>query len=278
MGTRPDPQSHTWTAEALSTILQTPTKRITCKCSDDSTILIPEFLLCYFSRYYNALLHGNFLEAGSNNITLELNGSQARAFVTWMYSGQFAESLQYPMLFDLQIRCAGNEKSIMTFIHQRSHRRKSPLLEDAVKAFSVLPKSCGLVRWTLDRFALHEGFTQDTDPEFAVGVIAARNMVHVFQCRNTTMSRFADPCCNVIKPLGCNCECCSGRQERAKKGQACAYHEHASVEEWANCTGDDFKASVDLAYLKGMTVNDPVPEARFARHYGRLGWEYGRLQ
>jgi hypothetical protein len=45
-----------------------------------------------------------------------------------------------------------------------------------------------------------------------------------------------------------------------------------------DCAGDDFKESVDLAYLKGMTVNDPVPEARFARHCGRLGWDYGRLQ
>jgi hypothetical protein len=238
MGTRSDTQSDTWTAEALSTILQTPNKRLTCKCKDNSSIIIPEFLLCYFSRYYNALLHGNFLEAGNNSITLELNGSQARAFVTWMYSGQFAESLQYPMLFDLYIFAdkfdvPAMKKSIMTFIHTRSHRRRSPDLGDALKTFAVLPKSCGLVRWMLDRFALHEGFTLDTDPELAVGVLAARNMVHVFQCRNTAMSRSADPCCNVIKPLGCNCDCCSGR-ERTKKGQACAYHEHASVEEWAS--------------------------------------------
>lgn len=60
MGTRVDPQSNTWTAEGLSTLLFAPSKRITCKCKDDFTVVIPESLLCYFSRYYNALLRGHF--------------------------------------------------------------------------------------------------------------------------------------------------------------------------------------------------------------------------
>jgi hypothetical protein len=94
MNNPPDPQSHTWTAEALTTLLTTPTKRLLCTCIDNFTIHIPESLLCYFSRYYAALLHGSFVEAGSNAITLELNAEQAKTFVTWMYSGRFAESLQ----------------------------------------------------------------------------------------------------------------------------------------------------------------------------------------
>lgn len=31
------------------------------------------------------------------------------------------------------------------------------------------------------------------------------------------------------------------------------------------CAGDDFQQSVDLAYLKGTTAADPLPEKRFAR-------------
>jgi hypothetical protein len=104
MSNSPNPQSHTWTAEALSTLLTIPTKRLTCKCVDNFTILIPESLLCYFlSRYYAALLRGSFAEAGSNTITLELNVAQAKAFVTWMYSGRFGESFDYNMLFELYV-------------------------------------------------------------------------------------------------------------------------------------------------------------------------------
>lgn len=239
MGTRPDPQSHTWTAEALSAILQTPTKRLTCKCSDDSIILISESLLCYFSRYYLALLRGSFAEAGSNSITLELNASQAKAFVTWMYSGQFAESLQYTMPFDLhvfadKVDVPAKKKSIMTFIHKCSHRRGNPDLADAVRAFHKLPKSCGLVRWMLDRFAHHEepGFRLDSKQEFAVHVTAAQKTSYMYRCIRTGFSQCADPCCNVVEKFRCDCceRCQSG--ERTKKGQACAYHEHTTVKEW----------------------------------------------
>jgi len=237
MGTPVDPQSQTWTAEGLSTILFTPTKRIICKCKDNFTVQIPESLLCYFSRYYNALLRGYFSEAGSESITLDLSAHQTKAFVTWMYSGQFAESSDYPMLFGLyvfadRVDVPAMKKDIMTFIHKRSHHRSSPAIDDAVKAFSSLPESCGLVRWILDRFAHHENIPVDTDDEFETSVLAARGMGHEFSCRNTGMTVHADPCCNVIEKLRCNCQFCVGREEKAKKGQACAYHEHESVEEW----------------------------------------------
>lgn len=237
MGTRVDPQSNTWTAEGFSTILFAPTKRITCKCKDNFTIQIPESLLCYFSRYHNALLRGNFSEAGSDSITLDLSAHETKAFVTWMYSGHFAESCDYPLLFDLyvfadKVDVPAMKKDIMTFIHKHSHHRGSPAVEDAVKAFSKLPESCGLVRWILDRFACHEKYLQGTDNEFEVSVLAACGMRHEFSCRNTGMTVHADPCCNVIEKLDCNCEFCVGRENKAKKGQACAYHEHESVEEW----------------------------------------------
>ncbi|KAI4847300.1 hypothetical protein E4T44_04587 [Aureobasidium sp. EXF-8845] len=267
MSNPPDPQSNTWTAEVLSTLLTTPTKRLTCKCTDDFTIHIPESLLCYFSRYYAALLRGSFVEAGSNTTTLELKAAQAKAFVTWMHSGRFAEDCDYKMLFELyvfadKVDVPAMKKDIMTFIHKRSHRRGSPEMKDTVRTFHLLPKSCGLVRWMLDRFAHHEGFDLTMDQEFGISVLAARNMGHELTCRNTTMSVDADPCCNVVVKLGCNCsERC---QEKATKGQACAYHEHASPEEWKSCAGDGFKGLVDLAYLKGITVHDPVPEERWA--------------
>jgi len=235
MGTRIDPQSNTWTAEALSTNLFTPSRPIKCKCKDDFTVVIPESLLCYFSRYYNALLRGTFSEAGSDTITLELTEQQAKAFVTWMYSGQIDESLYYADLFELyvfadKVDVPAMKKDIMTFIHKHSHDRGSPDLGDAARVFSLLPESCGLVRWILDRFACHEDFTPDTDFEFGMSIMAAGGKRHVFRCFNTGMEIPADPCCNVIEQLGCDCSyrC----REKVKKGQACAYHEHESVEEW----------------------------------------------
>jgi hypothetical protein len=236
MSNSPNPQSHTWTAEALSTLLTIPTKRLTCKCVDNFTILIPESLLCYFlSRYYAALLRGSFAEAGSNTITLELNVAQAKAFVTWMYSGRFGESFDYNMLFELyvfadKVDVPAMKKGIMTFIHKQSHRRGSPEIEDAVKAFRVLPKSCGLVRWLADRFAHHEGFDLAMDQEFGISALAVRNMGHELTCRNTGKGVNADPCCNVVVKFGCNCSCRC--QEKSTQGQACAYHEHTTVKEW----------------------------------------------
>ena len=235
MGTRVDPQSNTWTAEGLSTILFTPTKRIICKCKDNFTVQIPESLLCYFSRYYNALLRGHFSEAGSESITLDLNAHQTKAFVTWMYSGQFAESSDYPMLFGLyvfadRVDVPAMKKDIMTFIHKRSHRRGSPANDDAVKAFSSLPESCGLVRWILDRFACHENYPRGPDAEFENRVSAAYGMLHEFACSNTNAVVPADPCCSVIQAVLCGCR--SHYWEKAMRGQACAYQEHASVEEW----------------------------------------------
>jgi hypothetical protein len=232
MSTPPDPKSNTWTAEALSTLLITPTKRIICKCTENFTILIPESLLCYFSRYYATLLHGPFLEAGSNNITLELNAEQAQAFVTWMYSGRFGETCDYKMLFEMyvfanKVDVPAMKKDIMTFIHKRSPRRGNPEMRDAVNTFHLLPKSCGLVRWMLDLYAHHEWFDLGMDQEFGISVLAARNVGHELMCRNTGMGVNADPCCNVVVKLRCGCSyhC----QEKETKGQACAYHEHATL-------------------------------------------------
>ncbi|KAH0271399.1 hypothetical protein KCU91_g7407, partial [Aureobasidium melanogenum] len=64
------------------------------------------------------------------------------------------------------------------------------------------------------------------------------------------------------KSSGFNCD---HPADTIKKGQACAYHEHESPDEWKTCAGDDFQQSVDLAYLRGTTATDPVPWLRFAR-------------
>lgn len=160
MGTQSDPQSHTWTAEAVGNIITTSTKMLTCRAEGDFNMPIPEDLLCHFSRYYTALLRGNFSEAGQQNVTLELDASQAKWFVTWLYSGRFPEDLDYPNLFQLYIFADKTDipalrKDIMTHIHKRSHRSGSPTIKDAVETFDILPKSSGLVRWIVDRFATH---------------------------------------------------------------------------------------------------------------------------
>jgi hypothetical protein len=155
-----------------------------------------------------------------------------------LYSGRFAEEEGYGMLFELyifadKVDVPALKKDIMTFIHRRSHRRGSPDIKDATKAFQVLPKSCGLVRWLADRYANHEDFNLGMDREFGISVMAARGMGYEFICRNTTVSVSGNPCCNVIEKLDCGCDVCNRRNwEKTRKGDACAYHEHASIEEW----------------------------------------------
>lgn len=152
-----------------------------------------------------------------------------------MYSGQIDETLHYADLFELyvfadKVDVPAMKKGIMTFIHKHSDHRGSPAIEDAIKAFSMLPESCGLVRWILDRIACHEYLNPDTDFEFGMSVVAAGGKRHVFKCLNTGVEVPADPCCNVIDRL--RCDCSYRCREKVKKGQACAYHEHESVEEW----------------------------------------------
>ncbi|KAG9641391.1 hypothetical protein KCU95_g7958, partial [Aureobasidium melanogenum] len=270
MGTRSDPSSHTWTAEAVGNIITTNPKMLKCAASGNFEVLIPEDLLCYFSRYYTALLRGNFAEAGQDNVTLELDTSQAKWFVTWLYSGRFPNHLDYPTLFQLYIFADKTDipamrKDIMTHIHKRSHRRGNLSIEDAVKTFNVLPKSSGLVRWILDRGALHEVFYVSTDhPELHEHLCSAMDNLDVYLCRKTYCTVHTDPCCNVIDDLQCQSEC-HHPKDMIKKSQACGYHEHSSPEEWKTCAGDDFQGSVDLTYLKGTTATDLLPEKRFAR-------------
>jgi hypothetical protein len=197
------PQNHTWTPSNLTTLLFTPTKRLFCTCTDNTTLYIPEILLCHYSRYYKALLHGSFAEAGSNSINIELSGPQAKVFVTWLYSGRFGEEVGYEVLFELyifadKVDVPALKKDIMSFIHKRSRRKGSPDVRLASRVFHMLPKSCGLVRWMLDRFARHEGFDLAMDPEFGIGVLAARGMAAEYICRGTNVSVGADPCCNTF--------------------------------------------------------------------------------
>ncbi|KAH0007171.1 hypothetical protein KCU78_g11908, partial [Aureobasidium melanogenum] len=270
MGTRSDPSSHTWTAEAVGNIITTKPKMLKCAASGDFNVLIPEDLLCYFSRYYTALLRGSFSEAGQDNVTLELDGSHAKWFVTWLYSGRFPDDLDYPTLFQLYIFADKTDipamrKDIMTHIHKRSHRKGNPPVEDAIEAFDKLPKSSGLVRWVLDRFANHSPVSAMNDnPEFYNHVRSASDKTYEYVCRKTSCGVVSDPCCNfIIDSLGCESDC-HHPKDWIKRSQACAYHEHESPEEWKTCAGDDFQQSVDLAYLRGTTATDPVDRLRFA--------------
>lgn len=282
MGTRSDPQSHTWTVEAVGNIITTNKKMLTCRAEGDFNMSIPEDLLCYFSRYYSALLRGGFSETGQDNVTLALDASQAKWFVTWLYTGRFPEDLDYQTLFQLYIFAdkadvPAMRKDIMTHIHERSHRKGCPAIKDAIYAFDKLPKSSGLVRWIVDRFAIHIGrSTLHDHPEFLSHTFNAAKACYAYSCPKTSCIIFVDSCCSVLD----NDDCGRGW---VRRGQACAYHEHESPEEWKGklhtfepsklktlltrqtaCAGDDFQQSVDLSYLKGTTAINTVSEKRFA--------------
>lgn len=237
MGTRSDPSCHTWTLDAVSNILITNTKMLKCAVNDDFNVLIREDLLCYFSRHYTALLEENFSEGGQDTVTLEFEASQAKWFVTWLYTGRFPEDFDYPTLFQLYIFADKTEitalrRGIMTHIHKQSYRRANPSTEDAAEAFDRLPKSSGLVRWIVDRFALHGGSsTLWEHPDFFVHVANAFIKFYKHACPTVCRLVFTDPCCSVINDYGCDSNC-DHPADMIKRGQACAYHEPESPEEW----------------------------------------------
>jgi hypothetical protein len=166
-----------------------------------------------------------------------LSGRQAKAFVTWLYSGKFAEEEGYGMLFELYVFADKTDvpamkKDIMTYIHRHSHRKGSPDIKDATKAFQVLPKSCGLVRWLADRYVHHDRCPVYINPELRLHVMGARDHGYHYECSRSGVIAFADPCCTTVQELHCDCSSRCIDKERTKRGQACAYHEHATIEEW----------------------------------------------
>ncbi|KAI5270737.1 hypothetical protein E4T47_05852 [Aureobasidium subglaciale] len=117
-------------------------------------------LICYFSKYYNALLKGRFSESGQKKITLKMSKYKARLLVTWLYTGHIADDVDYQNLFQLYVSADQTDilalrRATMNQIHRNSHEKKNPGLANVAEDLKVLPKSSGLVRWMVDRFAHH---------------------------------------------------------------------------------------------------------------------------
>ncbi|KEQ86726.1 hypothetical protein M438DRAFT_251390, partial [Aureobasidium pullulans EXF-150] len=130
-------------------------KMLDCRARGDFHAVIHRDLLCHFSTYYTALLKGGFAEAGTDNVTFELDRPQARMLITWLYSGSITEDARYHDIFDLYLFADMTDiralrKSIMDHLHKHSHEKGNPRLKHVAKVLAVLSKSSGLVRWMVD--------------------------------------------------------------------------------------------------------------------------------
>ncbi|KAI5270736.1 hypothetical protein E4T47_05851 [Aureobasidium subglaciale] len=248
MGIRLDPQSHTWTCEAIGNIFSLSAELLHRQAEDNFNTLIHRGLLCYFSPYYNAYLNGGFLKSGQKQITFDLSKTQAKMLVTWLYSGCLPIDAGYSDLFDLYLVAnvtltLAVKRSIMSHIyhnHGVGDLEGGPELELIMKVFNVLPKSSGLIRWLADWYAHHwlETATRSTNaakvetmrnyPNFFVEVKGARAKVYNQHCRNTGVELHGSPCCDTYFAAHYGCP----RGHPATRGHACNYHEHATAEEW----------------------------------------------
>ncbi|THZ97243.1 hypothetical protein D6C82_06565 [Aureobasidium pullulans] len=279
MAANSNPKGHIWSSDAFCDIITTKTKMFDCRARGGFHAVIHRDLLCHFSTYYTALLKGGFAEAGTDNVTFELDRPQARMLITWLYSGSITEDARYHDIFDLYLFADMTDiralrKSIMDHLHKHSHEKGNPRLKHVAKVLAVLSKSSGLVRWMVDRYARHWRVRISDEPkrkramekykDFFIQVRAAQGKAKVYTCRSSQCCVIEDPCCDTVDDTrGCGCS-----HHTNTPSQACNYHEHANFDEWRNCAGKKWCYShiADAAYLRGTTADDPLPKDRLATY------------
>jgi hypothetical protein len=183
--------------------------------------LVHKSLLCHYSTYYEAAIHGSFQEAASDHFNLGTNKDCAEWFLSWLYSGQ----LEIPELRTetlLHLYVFADEKDILALRRDAMTRlmQLGPIhlsFSDITLAVNSLLPSAPLykfiVEWYTHHWEKYEVDAQDPAYEFL-----PKEFLHLVMCglasrANASLQSGGEP----------SCACC---------GHSRRFHEHASYEEW----------------------------------------------
>jgi hypothetical protein len=171
-------------------------------------------LLCYFSPYYKAALHGQFAEAHQEIFEVDLSGKQLHVFVNWLHTGR------------LEIHSWDREDRVKLYIFADfadilALRRQIMTEPDRMEKYrevgvviSYLPSTSPFRIRIADHYANH--WEPEDDKHDSIGVldIATHREFHNDVVQSDVRKK--------TKKLD-GCPCC---------GNPCRYHEHVNEEEW----------------------------------------------
>jgi len=185
--------------------------------------LVHKPLLCHYSTYYEAAIHGKFQEAENDYFDLGLDKPCAERFVRWLYSGKFYGPDEDDCTVELfQLYIFADEKDILALRRDvmTTLPQFDPYLsyQEIVLPINSLPSSSPLYKFIVAWHANH-WYPDSIDPgredqafeslpsEFTRLVIRGQQASREF-------ARIKS------KP---SCACCAS---------SCHFHEHKSYDEW----------------------------------------------
>jgi hypothetical protein len=175
-------------------------------------------LLCYFSPYYHAALHGRFAEARQKTFQVDLTGKQLQVFINWVHTGRLElhswdrEDRVKLYIFADFVDILALRRQIMTEPDRMEKYREVGV----VMAF--LPSMSPFRTRIADHYANH--WEPEDDKHDSISVLDITSHREFF---NDIVE--SDARAKTRKHAGC--PCC---------GNPCRYHEHVSEEEWRAST------------------------------------------
>lgn len=171
-------------------------------------------LLCYYSPYYHAALHGRFAEARQKIFQVDLTGKQLHVFVNWIHNGRLElhswdrEDRIKLYIFADFVDVLALRRQIMTEPDRMERYREVGMV------ISSLPSTSPFRMRIADHYIHH--WEPEDDKHDSISAL------------NITLHReFFDDIKKSDARADSNklaeCPCC---------GNPCRYHEHVSEEEW----------------------------------------------
>lgn len=171
-------------------------------------------LLCYFSPYYAAALHGQFAESRQVIFDVDLTGNQLHVLINWVHTGKL-DLLDWDREDRIRLYIFADFTDILALRRQIvTHRDIMEKYREIGVVLSSLPSTSPLRMRIADHYANHWVPADDIHDSDEVLDIASRREFDndVVQSKDRAKNRGH-----------AGCSCC---------GNPCRYHEHVSEEEW----------------------------------------------
>jgi hypothetical protein len=171
-------------------------------------------LLCYFSPYYHAALHGRFAEAYQKIFDVDLTGKQLHVFVNWVQTGR------------LELHSWDREDRVKLYIFADfadilALRRQIMTEPDRMEKYrevgvviSSLPSTSPFRVRIADHYAYH--WEPEDDKHDSISALDIESHREFF-------NDVVESCARADPEKAKHCPCC---------GNPCRYHEHVNEEEW----------------------------------------------
>jgi len=187
-------------------------------------VFVHQRLLCHYSLYYKAAIHGQFQEATNNHFDLTLKTEYAGSLVRWLYSGMLSTRYSAPEIEELfHLYIFADEKDILALRRDvmselvKKEKVDLPYELVALATNSLLP-SAPLYSFLLDWHVHHWNPLEAAQSQhYSDYEVLPKESMHLVMCRLAIRARAAS------NPVQSPCTCCNS---------PCSYHEHVTQTNW----------------------------------------------